>query len=184
MRRRQSGFSDAAVVWDRLSSSARPVRPAKKCFCFEVGADDVVMDSTLFAVLHARMRAHLNRCADGQNATIPVGRFWLHADARLLIEPGGREIKLTRLEMNILKRLHRAGDTPVDRQTLLSDVWGHHTQLNTHTVETHIYRLRRKLGDADIETSTIRTVGHGYVLARCSAEQSLLRKAPGPGTRT
>jgi DNA-binding response OmpR family regulator len=66
----------------------------------------------------------------------------------------GEEIALSETENEILKVLYRAGDAAVSPDTLYSKVWGHRTALNTHTLQTHIYRLRRKI-ESDPAAPTI-----------------------------
>ena len=66
--------------------------------------------------------------------------------ARLLLDPAkNRKVRLTDKECRILKYLLRANAAPVDRNTLLADVWGFSSGVTTHTLETHIYRLRQKM---------------------------------------
>ena len=64
----------------------------------------------------------------------------------MLMEKGGKKkIRLTDKEASILKYLFRAGDRPVARDVLLNEVWGYNAGVTTHTLETHIYRLRQKI---------------------------------------
>ena len=65
---------------------------------------------------------------------------------KLLLNPTtNKKIRLTEKETSILKYLYRAGDRPVGRDTLLGEVWGYNAGVTTHTLETHIYRLRQKI---------------------------------------
>jgi len=95
---------------------------------------------------------------------IAVGPFLLDANAREMTDGNGRSLRLTEKEAAILAYLARAGDQAVGREKLLGEVWGYAGGATTHTVETHIYRLRRKLsenGGGDL----LRTEDGGYRLA-------------------
>src|SRR6201990_3181622 len=74
-----------------------------------------------------------------------LGPYESRPSAKLLIEEKERKIRLTEKETNILKSLYRAGGKPVGREELLSEVWGYNANVTTHTLETHIYRLRQKI---------------------------------------
>ncbi len=83
-----------------------------------------------------------------EDEQIPVGPCFLNAQERVLTAPGGEEVRLTEKEVEILVFLEAAAPEPVEREVLLHEVWGYHPDLTTHTVETHIYRLRQKLPGA------------------------------------
>jgi DNA-binding response OmpR family regulator len=84
-----------------------------------------------------------------------IGPYHFRPGARTLTEPtSNQRVRLTEKEAGVLKHLYRAGATPVSRQTLLREVWGYSTGASTHTVETHIYRLRRKI-EPDIANARI-----------------------------
>ena len=73
-------------------------------------------------------------------------------------------MRLTEKETAILKFLLRAGDEPVSRDVLLNDVWGYHADVTTHTLETHIYRLRQKIEADPANAQLLVTEGGGYRL--------------------
>ena len=79
-------------------------------------------------------------------AALPVGPYAFHPAGRQLLGPAGERIRLTEKEAAILLHLHRADSRPVPRDELLGEVWGYARSVTTHTLETHVYRLRRKLG--------------------------------------
>jgi DNA-binding response OmpR family regulator len=81
----------------------------------------------------------------GRNEDVAIGRFRLDANAREMVDDQGHSLRLTEKEAAILAYLARAGDQAVGRDELLGEVWGYAGDASTHTVETHIYRLRRKL---------------------------------------
>ena len=95
-------------------------------------------------------------------ATWPLGGFAVHPSARQAIDGQGHAVRLTEKETAILVYLHRAGERVVPREELLGEVWGYAGDASTHTVETHIYRLSRKLeGDG---TPLLLTEPGGYRL--------------------
>ncbi|MEC7701142.1 MAG: helix-turn-helix domain-containing protein [Pseudomonadota bacterium] len=77
---------------------------------------------------------------------------------------GQTETELTDTEVHILRYLYVAKGTPVPRQELLDNVWGYHKDVETHTIETHIYRLRQKLEQDPAEPEVLITQADGYVL--------------------
>jgi DNA-binding response OmpR family regulator len=84
----------------------------------------------------------------------------------MLLEPSGGKIRLTEKETAILKYLYRAGDRIVTRDVLLSEVWGYNSGVTTHTLETHIYRLRQKIERDPSHAELLITEAGGYKLAR------------------
>jgi DNA-binding response OmpR family regulator len=94
---------------------------------------------------------------------IAVGDYRLDANAREMTDAAGRRLRLTEKEAAILVYLARAGDSAVARDELLGQVWGYANDASTHTVETHIYRLRRKLSENGID-GLVRTESGGYRL--------------------
>jgi DNA-binding response OmpR family regulator len=75
-----------------------------------------------------------------------IGPYRLRLGEKLLVDPAGpREIRLTEKEAAILDCLARAGDRFLSRELLLNEVWGYRSGVTTHTLETHVYRLRRKI---------------------------------------
>ena len=132
----------------------------------DAGAIDYVAKPVRFIVLIARLRAHLRQYEASEAASVPMGRFLLHSGQRLLSDMvSGSEISLTNRETDLLKYLYRAAGRPVSRERLLAEVWGYHAGADTHTVQTHVHRLRRKVGDDPRTGSLIVTDGGGYRLA-------------------
>lgn len=119
-----------------------------------------------FAALLARLNAHLSRHAGGDEPPIAIGSYEFHPGAKLLVQ-GNRKIRLTEKETDILKFLHDAGTTVV-RETLLHEVWGYNPAVTTHTLETHIYRLRKKIEENPGEARILLTEDGGYRLAQAS----------------
>jgi DNA-binding response OmpR family regulator len=114
--------------------------------CLDAGANDVVARPVRGLELAARVRAQLRHHGGTAGGRMQVGPYQFRADQRELEEAGsGRVIRLTATEAAMLRFLHRAGGGVVSRQVLLHEVWGYREGVTTHTVETHIYRLRRKI---------------------------------------
>lgn len=113
------------------------------------------------AELAQRLRARLAAWDASPEAALPLGPFAFHPGARVL-HAGEARIRLTETEAAILSYLLRAGDRAVPREELLGEVWGYSAAVATHTLETHVYRLRRKLGDAG---ALLRREAGGYRLA-------------------
>jgi DNA-binding response OmpR family regulator len=139
----------------------------------EAGAIDYLAKPVRANLLMARLRAHLRQYEQCEAAAIPMGRFVLRvAEKTLLDSISGDEIRLTARETELLKYLHRAGDRTVSQSRLLTDVWGYHASVDTHTVQTHVHRLRRKLGGDRHGAGLIVTDGHGYRLASVGARRN------------
>ena len=139
----------------------------------EAGAIDYLAKPVRANLLIARLRAHLRQYEQCEAAAIPIGRFVLRIAEKLLLDIAcNREIRLTARETDLLKYLHRAGDRTVPQSRLLTDVWGYHASVDTHTVQTHVHRLRRKIGDDRRGGGLIVTDGHGYRLAPVAAQRS------------
>ena len=139
----------------------------------DAGAIDYLAKPVRANLLMARLRAHLRQYEQCEAAAIPMGRFVLRIAEKLLFDTAGnREIRLTARETELLKYLYRAGDRTVSQARLLTDVWGYHAGVDTHTVQTHVHRLRRKLGDDRRGGGLIVTDGRGYRLAPVATQRS------------
>ena len=112
----------------------------------EAGANDYVVKPFRLAELIARLRAQIRAFETSEDVVLVVGPYHFRPGSRMMTDPtDNRRIRLTEKEAAVLKFLYRSGTTPVGRQTLLREVWGYASGASTHTVETHIYRLRRKI---------------------------------------
>jgi DNA-binding response OmpR family regulator len=130
----------------------------------ESGANDYVTKPFRFAVLLARVRTLLRHYETSEDAVFTIGPYTFRPSSKLLLNLNGSKVRLTEKETSILRRLYRAGQRSVPRQTLLQEVWGYNSEVNTHTLETHIYRLRQKIEkDAIVPAILITEVG-GYKL--------------------
>ena len=131
----------------------------------EAGANDYVTKPFKFSVLLARVRAHLRSFEQSEDATFDVGPYEFRPSMKLLVKEDDRKIRLTEKETNILKYLYRAGGKPVAREELLSEVWGYNAAVTTHTLETHIYRLRQKIEPDPANARLLLTEAGGYRLS-------------------
>ncbi len=131
----------------------------------DAGANDYVTKPFRFAVLLARIRAHLRQFEQSEEAIFRIGPYTFKPAQKMLIAEDGRKIRLTEKETAILKYLYRAGDKVVSRDTLLHEVWGYNAGVTTHTLETHIYRLRQKIEREPSQAELLLTESGGYRLA-------------------
>jgi DNA-binding response OmpR family regulator len=129
----------------------------------ESGANDYIAKPFRFATLMARIHAHLRSHQQSEEAIYRIGPYTFRPSAKILIDPAGKKIRLTEKETNILKFLYRSGDT-VARETLLHEVWGYNPAVTTHTLETHIYRLRQKIEEQPGQAQILITESGGYRL--------------------
>ena len=129
------------------------------------GANDYVTKPFKFEVLLARIRAHVRSHEQSEDAVFRIGPYDFRPAGKVLIDAKGKKLRLTDKETNILKYLYRAGAKAVSREELLTEVWGYNAEVTTHTLETHVYRLRQKIEpDPDNVTLLLTEVG-GYRLA-------------------
>ncbi len=126
------------------------------------GANDYITKPFRFNVLMARLEAHLRSHQTSEEAIYKIGPYTFRPSAKILLE-GIKRVRLTEKETNILKFLQRSGDT-VSREVLLHEVWGYNPAVTTHTLETHIYRLRQKIEKDPSRAEILVTETGGYRL--------------------
>lgn len=130
----------------------------------EAGANDYVTKPFRFAVLLARIRAQLRTHEQSEDAVFAVGPYTFKPAQKLLVEENGNKVRLTEKETAIMKYLYRAEQKVIGRDELLEQVWGYNSGVTTHTLETHIYRLRQKVEKDPSNAKLLVTEGGGYKL--------------------
>ena len=128
------------------------------------GANDYITKPFKFPVLLARIRAQLRQHEQSEDAVFSVGQYTFKPSEKVLITEDEKKIRLTEKETNILKFLYRANDGVVARDVLLHEVWGYNAAVTTHTLETHIYRLRQKIESDPSNATLLVTESGGYRL--------------------
>jgi DNA-binding response OmpR family regulator len=153
---RDKGVTCPIVILTAADSDADTISGLK------AGANDYITKPFRFAVLMARIDAHLRSHGASEEAIYRIGPYTFRPSAKVLLE-GSKRVRLTEKETNILKFLQRAGHT-VSREVLLHEVWGYNPAVSTHTLETHIYRLRQKIERDPTHAQLLVTESGGYRL--------------------
>ncbi len=130
----------------------------------DAGANDYVSKPFKFPVLLARIRAQLRQHEQSEDAVFQLGPYTFKPATKMLVTEEDKKIRLTEKETNILKYLYRATDGVVARDVLLHEVWGYNAGVTTHTLETHIYRLRQKIEPDPSNARLLVTESGGYRL--------------------
>ncbi|WP_375688206.1 response regulator transcription factor [Pseudooceanicola sp. LIPI14-2-Ac024] len=130
----------------------------------DAGANDYVSKPFKFPVLLARIRAQLRQHEQSEDAIFQLGPYTFKPAMKMLITEDDKKIRLTEKETNILKFLYRASEGVVPRDILLHEVWGYNAGVTTHTLETHIYRLRQKIEPDPSNARLLVTESGGYRL--------------------
>ncbi|WP_368345335.1 response regulator transcription factor [Pelagovum sp. HNIBRBA483] len=131
----------------------------------DAGANDYVAKPFKFPVLLARIRAQLRTHEQSEDAVFQLGPYTFKPAHKVLLTEDDRKIRLTEKETNILKFLYRSSEGVVARDVLLHEVWGYNAGVTTHTLETHIYRLRQKIEPDPSNAQILLTESGGYKLA-------------------
>jgi DNA-binding response OmpR family regulator len=158
---RRIGCKMPIIMLTGSSSDADVVRG------LEAGANDYLGKPFRTNELIARINAQLRLFDNSVDAVFTIGSYTFWPSAKLLMKQDeNRRIRLTGKEVAILKFLYKTGDRFVTRKTLLDRVWGYNSDITTHTLETHIYRLRQKIEVDPKDCRLLITVPGGYQLAR------------------
>lgn len=155
---REQGFKNPIIMITGHSGDADVVRG------LDSGANDYVSKPFRFAVLLARIRAQLRTHESSDDAMFQIGDFSFRPGLKYLVDGKGTKLRLTEKETAILRFLYRAGDNVVGRDTLLREVWGYNANVSTHTLETHVYRLRQKIEADPTHAQLLVTEAGGYRL--------------------
>ncbi len=155
---RKAGFKSPVIMLTANDSDADQI------LGLDAGANDYVTKPFKFAVLLARIRAQLRQHEQSEDAVFAIGQYSFKPASKLLLDQGGSKIRLTEKETSILKYLYRSGEKVVTRDVLLHEVWGYNAGVTTHTLETHIYRLRQKIEKDPSNAELLVTETGGYKL--------------------
>ena len=130
------------------------------------GANDYIAKPFRVNELLARLQAQLRLFDTSEDAVFTIGPYTFRPASKTLIGPEKKQrIRLTAKEVDILKFLYRHANRVVSRQVLLDEVWGYNAGVTTHTLETHVYRLRQKIEpDPERPTHILTETGVGYRL--------------------
>ncbi len=130
----------------------------------EAGANDYIAKPFKFAVLLARIRAQLRQHEQSEDAVFTIGDYSFRPAQKMMVTEDGGKVRLTEKETSILKYLYRADQKVITRNVLLEEVWGYNSGVTTHTLETHIYRLRQKIETDPSNAALLVTESGGYKL--------------------
>ena len=155
---RKAGVATPIIMLTAAASDADTI------LGLDSGANDYVTKPFRFAVLLARIRAQLRSHETSEDAIFRIGPYEFRPAAKALIDADEKKIRLTEKETSILKYLYRAGEKPVSREELLAEVWGYNAGVTTHTLETHVYRLRQKIEPEPGSAKLLLTEAGGYRL--------------------
>jgi DNA-binding response OmpR family regulator len=155
---RRDGFKSPILLLTGHDSDADEI------LGLESGANDYVTKPFRFSVLLARIRAALRQHDQSEDVVFTIGQYSFQPAAKLLESADGQKVRLTDKETSILKYLYRQGPKTITRDVLLKEVWGYNNRVTTHTLETHIYRLRQKIERDPSNARLLVTEEGGYRL--------------------
>ena len=127
-------------------------------------ADEYIIKPFRYSVLLKSIETQLYKFKKSENTQYDIGNYVFKPNSKILESNENGSIRLTEKENNILKFLYTHIGNIVSRETLLHEVWGYNSKVTTHTLETHIYRLRQKIEDNPSEACFIITETGGYKL--------------------
>jgi DNA-binding response OmpR family regulator len=131
----------------------------------DAGSSDYITKPFRLGVLLARLRAHIRQNERSDDVIFTIGPYNFQPANKLLVNiVNDEKVRLTDKETAILKYLYLAGDQTVSRDTLLDEVWGYNASVTTHTLETHVYRLRQKFEPDPSNAGILVTEPGGYRL--------------------
>jgi len=127
-------------------------------------ADEYISKPFRYLVLLKSIETQLNKFKKSENTQYSIGNYIFKPNSKILESNKNRSIRLTEKENNILKFLYKNLGNIIKRETLLHEVWGYNSKVTTHTLETHIYRLRQKIEDDPSNACFLITEPGGYKL--------------------
>lgn len=155
---RNNGFNSPILMLTGHDSDADEI------LGLESGANDYVTKPFRFSVLLARIRAALRQHDQSEDVVFSIGPYAFQPSVKLMESADGQKVRLTDKETSILKFLYRQGAKTISRDVLLQEVWGYNNRVTTHTLETHIYRLRQKIERDPSNARLLVTEEGGYRL--------------------
>ena len=156
---RRSGVRCPVIMLTAVDSDADAI------LGLDSGANDYVTKPFRLGVLLARLRAQLRQFEQSEDAVFTIGPYTFQPSAKTLVDKtANKKVRLTEKETAILKYLYRVGSKVVGRDVLLGEVWGYNAGVTTHTLETHVYRLRQKIERDPSNAEILVTEPGGYRL--------------------
>jgi DNA-binding response OmpR family regulator len=155
---RQEGFKSPVLMLTGHDTEADEIKG------LDSGANDYLTKPFRFPVLLARINAALRQHDQSEDAVFTIGQYNFQPAAKMLETSDGTKVRLTDKETSILKYLYRQGPKTITRDVLLKEVWGYNNRVTTHTLETHIYRLRQKIERDPSNARLLVTEDGGYRL--------------------
>ena len=131
----------------------------------ESGANGSVTKPFRLRVLLAKLHAYIYQHERSGDAVVTIGPYIFQPNNKLLVsKEDEKKVRLTNKETAILESLYQAGTKAVNRDVLLDEVWGYNASIATHTLETHVYRLRQKIEPDPSNAEILLTEPGGYRL--------------------
>ena len=155
---RQEGFKSPILMLTGHDTEADEIKG------LDSGANDYLTKPFRFPVLLARINAALRQHDQSEDAVFTIGQYSFQPAVKTLETSDGSKVRLTDKETSILKYLYRQGPKTITRDVLLKEVWGYNNRVTTHTLETHIYRLRQKIERDPSNARLLVTEDGGYRL--------------------
>jgi DNA-binding response OmpR family regulator len=149
----------------------------------DAGASDYIAKPFRCKELLARLRAQLRAFENSQDAKLMIGQYVFQPAMKLLYDRANdRRISLTSKETDVLKFLYRLEGRSVSADVLLHEVWGYSRNAETHTLSTHIYRLRQKMESDPAHPVLLMSIGKGYRLETGQRPLKLYDRTVAPDT--
>ena len=155
---RQEGFNSPILMLTGHDTEADEIKG------LDSGANDYLTKPFRFPVLLARINAALRQHDQSEDVIFTIGPYSFQPSVKTLETNEGTKVRLTDKETSILKYLYRQGPKTISRDILLKEVWGYNNRVTTHTLETHIYRLRQKIERDPSNARLLVTEDGGYRL--------------------
>ncbi|MDC0196517.1 response regulator transcription factor [Gammaproteobacteria bacterium] len=158
---RKNGIKTPIVILSRTNTDEDTI------LALDAGANDYVTKPFRVNVLMARLRARIREAEQSEHAVFQIGHYSFRPlDKSMQDNRNEQKIRLTEKETAIVKFLYLASDAVVSRDTLLGEVWGYNAGVTTHTLETHVYRLRQKIEEDPSNAMILVTEPTGYRIVR------------------